>query len=140
MPSRILSVSFDCRDPYLLAQFWAAVTGFVEDPDNSNQPGDPEAVLVDPKGLHAELLFLAVPEDKTVKNRVPLDLRPDVTRDEEVERVLALGATMVDDLRRPDGTGWAVLADPEGNELCVCRSAAERDDVLAPVDTGFRHF
>jgi predicted enzyme related to lactoylglutathione lyase len=48
------------------------------------------------------------------------------TRDEEVDRVLALGATLVADHRRPDGTGWVVLADPEGNEFDVERSAAER--------------
>jgi predicted enzyme related to lactoylglutathione lyase len=50
----------------------------------------------------------------------------DRTRDEEVERLLGLGATLVADHRRPDGSGWAVLADPEGNEFCVERSAAER--------------
>lgn len=48
------------------------------------------------------------------------------TRDEEVERLLASGATLVADHRRPDGTGWATLADLEGNEFCVERSAAER--------------
>jgi predicted enzyme related to lactoylglutathione lyase len=50
----------------------------------------------------------------------------DRTRDEEVERLLGLGATMVADHRRPDGGGWVTLADPEGNELCIERSAAER--------------
>ncbi|MET8083354.1 VOC family protein [Micromonospora sp. NPDC005194] len=49
-----------------------------------------------------------------------------VIRDEEIERVLGLGATMVADRRHADGTGWAVLADPEGNEFCVLRSAGER--------------
>ncbi len=73
------------------------------------------------------LLFIRVPEAKVVKNRVHLDVRPDEgTRDEEVERLLALGATVLADRRRPDGTGWVVLADPEGNEFCVERSAAER--------------
>ena len=68
-----------------------------------------------------------MPEPKTVKNRVHLDLEPtDRTRDEEVERLLKIGATLVADHRRPDGTGWVVLADPEGNEFCVERSAAER--------------
>ena len=68
-----------------------------------------------------------MPEPKTVKNRLHLDLVPvDRTRDEEVDRVLGLGAVLVDDCRRPDGTGWAVLADPEGNEFCVLRSEAER--------------
>ena len=74
-----------------------------------------------------EVLFLAVPEGKSVKNRLHLDLEPaDRTRDEEVERLLAVGAVHVADQRRPDGTGWVVLADPEGNEFCVLRSAAER--------------
>jgi hypothetical protein len=69
-----------------------------------------------------------LPEDKTVKNRIHLDLRPqDRRRDAEVERVLGLGATLVNDLRRPDGTGWVVLADPEGNEFCVERGQADRD-------------
>ncbi len=87
-----------------------------------DKPGD-EDVLIEGAGL----LFVTVPEPKTVKNRVHLDLQPkDRTRDEEVERVLALGATLVDDRRNPDGTGWAVLADPEGNEFCVERGAAER--------------
>ncbi|MCI0687970.1 MAG: hypothetical protein L0Y54_12130 [Sporichthyaceae bacterium] len=62
-----------------------------------------------------------------MKNRMHLDLQPqDRTRDEEVERVIGLGATLVDDHRKPDGTGWVVLADREGNEFCVERSAAER--------------
>jgi len=68
-----------------------------------------------------------VPEPKTVKNRVHLDLMPDDrTRDEEVERLLGIGAALVADHRKPDGGGWVVLADPGGNEFCVERSAAER--------------
>jgi hypothetical protein len=56
-----------------------------------------------------------------------LDLEPvERTRDEEVERLLRLGATLYDDQRRPDGMGWVVLTDPEGNEFCVVRSRAER--------------
>jgi predicted enzyme related to lactoylglutathione lyase len=53
-------------------------------------------------------------------------LQPGQPRDREVDRLLGIGATMVDDRRQPDGRGWAVLADPEGNEFCVLRSAAER--------------
>ena len=57
------------------------------------------------------------------------DLVPtDRTRDEEIERVLALGATSFDDLRQPDGTGWLVLTDPEGNEFCILRSDLEIPD------------
>jgi hypothetical protein len=120
------NITFDCADPYALAGFWSQVTGYEEDPENGNQPGDPEGLLVGPDG-QPNLLFIAVPEPKTVKNRVHLDLRPtDRTRDEEVDRLLGLGASLVADHRQPDGTGWAVLADPEGNEFCVERSAAER--------------
>lgn len=122
MTSLVRHVTIDCSDPYTLASFWAQVLdGRLADDDS---PGDPEAV-VDSAG--ASLLFLRVPDRKSVKNRVHLDLQPqDRTRDEEVERVLALGATLADDQRRPDGTGWAVLTDPEGNEFCVERSQAER--------------
>ena len=62
-----------------------------------------------------------------VKNRVHLDLWPtERTRDEEVTRLLGIGATLFEDHREPDGTGFVVLADPEGNEFCIERSAKER--------------
>jgi hypothetical protein len=120
------NITFDCADPYLLAGFWSQVTGYQEDPENPNGPDDPEGYLARPDGQPG-LLFIKVPEPKTVKNRVHLDLVPtDTTRDEEVERLLGIGAALVADHRRSDGTGWVVLADPEGNELCIERSAAER--------------
>ncbi|KPC68068.1 glyoxalase, partial [Thermoactinomyces vulgaris] len=72
------------------------------------------------------IFFNQVPEPKTAKNRLHLCLRPKTTREEEVERLLGLGAALVHDRRNADGTGWAVLADPEGNEFCVLSSAAER--------------
>ena len=72
------------------------------------------------------LLFIPVAEGKTAKNRQHLDLAPDEgTRDEWVERALALGATVVGDHRTPEGPGWVTLADPEGNEFCIERGAAE---------------
>ncbi|MFD6244503.1 VOC family protein [Streptomyces roseolus] len=122
MSSLVRHVTIDCADPYALATFWAEVLdGTLADDDN---PGDPEA-LVESAG--ASLLFIRVPEGKTVKNRVHLDLQPqDRSRDEEVERLLALGAKLVGDHRRADGTGWATMTDPEGNEFCVERSKAER--------------
>ncbi|PSJ30481.1 glyoxalase [Streptosporangium nondiastaticum] len=87
-------------------------------------PGDPQALVT---SAAATLLFIRVDDPKTVKNRVHLDLQPqDRTRDEEVERLLALGATLQGNHRRPDGTGWVTLHDPEGNEFCVERSAGER--------------
>ncbi|WP_367134132.1 VOC family protein [Saccharothrix sp. HUAS TT1] len=122
MTSLVQHITIDCQDPYALAGFWSLVTGRPLTDEDS--PGDPE-VLVDLGGGPA-LLFIRVPEAKSGKNRVHLDLRPDTTRDAEVERLVGLGAALVSDMRRPDGTGWVVLADPEGNEFCVERSAAER--------------
>ncbi|QRP44507.1 VOC family protein [Amycolatopsis sp. FDAARGOS 1241] len=122
MPSVVENTTFDCRDAYALAQFWSGVLGRpIADGDS---PGDPEVGIE--LGHGGTLLFIEVPESKTVKNRVHLCLRPDVARDTEVGRLLAAGATMFDDRRRPDGTGWAVLLDPEGNEFCVLRSKAEK--------------
>ena len=71
-----------------------------------------------------------MPDARTTKNRLHFDLRPrEGTRDEEVERVRGLGATEVGDHRGKygPGTGWVVLADPEGNEFCILRSQAEVD-------------
>ena len=76
-------------------------------------------------GSH-RVLFIQVPDTKQVKNRLHFDLRPaEGSRDEELARLLELGATTVADHRQPDGTGWVVLADPEGNEFCILRSLAE---------------
>lgn len=122
MVSVLHNVAIDCTDAYELARFWSEVTGVPLDPDD--KPGDEEMQIPLPEG--PALYFNQVPEPKTVKNRVHLCLRPESTRDEEVTRLLALGATLVADRRNPDGTGWAVLADPEGNEFCVLRSAADR--------------
>ncbi|MGW9522290.1 VOC family protein [Streptomyces diastaticus] len=122
MTSRVRHITLDSHDPYRQGRFWAQVLGGrVSDEDF---PGDPEALVL---SEGAVLLFVTVPETKTLKNRVHLDLQPeDRTRDEEVARLLGLGARLVDDRRRPDGRGFAVLADPEGNEFCVEPSAAER--------------
>jgi predicted enzyme related to lactoylglutathione lyase len=121
----IRSITVDCADPYRQAVFWSQVTGWQEDPNDTNHPDDPEGRIVSVHGI--SLLFIPVPEGKAVKNRMHLDLIPSTsTRDEEVVRLLDIGATLVADHREPDGTGWVTLADPEGNEFCVERSAAER--------------
>ncbi|TQM82113.1 putative enzyme related to lactoylglutathione lyase [Saccharothrix saharensis] len=122
MTSLVHHITVDCKDAYALAGFWSRVTG--QPISEHDHPGDPEALVALPEG--PGLLFIQVPEPKSVKNRVHLDLQPDTTRDAEVERLLGIGAALVSDMRRPDGTGWVVLADPEGNEFCVERSAAER--------------
>ena len=76
------------------------------------------------------VLFIEVPEPKQIENRLHLDLRPvDLTRDQEAERLFAHGATGRRP-RRPDGSGWFTLADPEGNEFCVLRSDLEVVDSL----------
>ena len=129
MTSRLQNLTVDCADARALAWFWAQVLGwnvyYDEDPEVLIAPAFPPAPAQRPT-----MLFIPVPEGKTAKNRVHPDLEPtDRTRDEEVERVVALGARITDDRRNADGTGWVVLADPEGNEFCIERSAAERPAV-----------
>lgn len=121
----IRHITFDAHDPLALATFWAEVTGYaVED-----EPEDDEVLIEPPQPGLPGLLFIRVDDGaKTVKNRVHLDIQPPTgTRDGEVERLLALGATVHEDHRRPsDGLGWVTMRDPEGNEFCVERSAVER--------------
>jgi catechol 2,3-dioxygenase-like lactoylglutathione lyase family enzyme len=119
MALRIQCTCIDARDPAAQGRFWADVLGW-----RITHEEDDEVVLEPPAGspedgVVPDLLFLRVPEDKVVKNRLHLDLRPD-DRDAEVARIEALGATRVDVGQGPDVT-WVVLADPEGNELCVLR-------------------
>ena len=126
MTARISHTTFDATDACAQSVFWAQVLGFAQDPEDPNEPGDEECMIFSPDGTQ-RILFIEVPETKQVKNRLHLDLAPaSGTRDEELARLLDLGARIVDDLRRPDGPGWVVLADPEGNEFCILRSDAER--------------
>ncbi|MCL8025114.1 VOC family protein [Nocardioides bruguierae] len=114
----------DCRDAYALSQWWKALLGYTDLPDDPNEPGHEECMILDPDTGH-QLLFIEA-EPAPGRNRLHLDLRPRTgTRDEELARVLALGARQLHDRRLPDGTGWVVLADPEGNEFCVLRSEEE---------------
>ncbi|WP_434445016.1 VOC family protein [Lentzea sp. E54] len=122
MVSVLQNVAIDCANAYELALFWSKVTGRPLHPDD--KPGDRETEVLLAEG--PVLFFNQVPEPKTVKNRLHLCLRPETSRDEEVRRLLDLGATFVADHRNPDGTGWAILADPEGNEFCVLRSESDR--------------
>lgn len=123
MTSEIWHVTIDCVDPFALGSFWAQALGVALADDDA--PGDPEA-QVSARG--ARLLFVRVPEAKSTKNRVHLDVRPaEGNRDAEVERLVTIGASVHEDHRRPDGSGWVTMFDPEGNEFCVVRSAAERE-------------
>jgi predicted enzyme related to lactoylglutathione lyase len=117
MALRIETVSIDARDPLSLAGFWSSVLGWEHGEDDE---GD---VWVEPgrghpdRGSMRPLLFLAVPEMKSIKNRIHLDLRPD-DQAVEVSRLEALGAVQVS-VGQSGQEGWIVLADPEGNEFCV---------------------
>jgi hypothetical protein len=127
--SLIATVTVDCANAYELSEWWKPVLGYTDVADDPNEPGDEECLIRDPEGGQS-LLFIEVPDEKAAKNRLHLDLQPrDLTRDEEVARLLAHGATEVADHRGiyGPGSGWVVLADPEGNEFCVLRSQAERD-------------
>jgi predicted enzyme related to lactoylglutathione lyase len=82
------------------------------------------------------VLFIEVPEGKEIKNRIHFDLRPlDLSREDEIERVLALGAKVYADHRQPDGRGWMTLTDPEGNEFCILRGELELPDPYAHLVT-----
>ena len=106
--------TIDADDPVALGRWWATALGWVVVDE------DPEEFEIRPSVDRLPgLLFARVPEPKTSKNRLHLDLRPD-DRDAEVERLLGLGATRAD-VGQGDQT-WVVLADPEGNEFCVLSS------------------
>ena len=133
MASRLTEISLDCHDPDLLADFWTAALDWVvlhREPGlvEIGPPRDDDQALLDAvrSGPVAPTMFLAaVPEEKVVKNRMHLDLSPvDRSSEEEVDRLLALGATRAD-IGQTGNESWTVLADPEGNELCVLRSLAE---------------
>lgn len=113
----IRSFTIDSPDPYRIAQWWCQAFGVPPSPEDF--PDDP-AALCD-LGHGPRLLFERVPEPKTVKNRAHIDILAGLRRDEEVERLIGLGASMYEDHRRPDGSGFVVLTDPDGNEFCVER-------------------
>ena len=144
MPTPI-QVVIDCADPDRVARFWAAALGYkIQDPPAGfasweewlAAQGIPQSewnsasAIVDPDGVGPRVYFQRVPERKTVKNRVHLDLNVgggrDVPDDErkrrisaEIERLQPLGATVVRPLGEERGEWWAVLQDPEGNEFCL---------------------
>lgn len=118
VPSAVFNVTFDCIDARVVAEFWSSVTGFAL--EWVDMPGNPFWIAAAPAGGWPRLVFVTVPEQKAVKNRVHLDLMPD-GRDQagELKRLTALGARVIDDRRELDPGGWVVLADPEGNEFCL---------------------
>jgi hypothetical protein len=117
------TLSVDCADCVVAASFWASALGYELDPDSDVE----SAYIGDPSGRTAGIFFERVPEPKTAKNRMHLDLRPSGSMAEEVERLQGLGATVGPFIEEPasavDGqaTFWTVMQDPEGNEFRVLR-------------------
>lgn len=115
MPSRLAVIAIDCHDSRTLSDFWCSALGWavrdIDGPDIGIGPDDPDLPGID---------LLTVPEAKTVKNRLHLDLRADetTTAADEVRRLLSLGARHVD-VGQPADARWVTLVDPEGNEFCV---------------------
>ena len=134
MTARVAHTTVDCRDAYALSEWWKGVLDYVDIEGDPNLPGHDERMIVSRDGSH-RLLFIEVPEGKSGKNRIHLDLEPvQGRRDDELARLIAHGAVEVADLRGKygPGSGWVVLADPEGNEFCILRSAAERAAASSP--------
>ncbi len=128
MTSRFTELVLDCHDPERLAAFWCAALDFtvIERSEGKVEIGswEPTVEEVRARQMPPTMVFVRVPEGKVAKNRLHLDVSPiDGNTDQEVTRLLALGATRADVGQGAD-RGWVVMADPEGNEFCVLRSLA----------------
>jgi predicted enzyme related to lactoylglutathione lyase len=120
MPSRIAVIALDAVRPRVVAEFWCAVLGWEIVEEDADGIG-----IAPPDGSGPTIDVFAVPEAKTVKNRLHLDLRADgVSTAEELARLQGLGARRVDVGQGPD-VSWVVLADPEGNEFCLLARAVQ---------------
>jgi hypothetical protein len=105
----------DCHDPKLLADFWCAALDYRLD-----EIDEEDAIVTPTVGPGWTMLFQTVPDEKVVKNRLHLDVRPSASMAAEVARMEQIGAisiTRVDE----GGSFWTVMGDPEGNEFCVLR-------------------
>jgi hypothetical protein len=124
---RWYSVVVDCHDPVAQGRWWAEAIDwriFYEAPDEVvviPAWALDEGRVIPPAEHGPGLIFVPVPEGKTAKNRLHIDLAPspDAGQEAEVRRLEALGATRVDVGQDPDQVTWVVMADPEGNEFCV---------------------
>ena len=115
-----LVVVIDCGDLDRAAQFWSSVLGYARSGGSSGAYQG----LVPSDGQGVEILLQRVPEVKSGKNRLHLDLRT-AELDSEVERVVALGALrLTSEPVREEGWSWHILADPDGNEFCVLQPPA----------------
>ena len=116
MPVRLHHIVIDAHDLPGLARFWAQALGWKVLSDRED-----EIVIGTDQNAPVGICFMPVTDAKTVKNRVHLDLTSGAAdRDQEIDRLLALGARRVD-IGQTGAESWTVLADPEGNEFCVVR-------------------
>jgi hypothetical protein len=115
MSSKLVALCVDANDPLRLARFWASALGWQTSGDTGGA-----IALVPNDGTRFQIRFLPVPEEKAGKNRIHLDLTTTSTDDQTgtVERLVELGARHIDIGQDPDEP-HVVLADPEGNELCI---------------------
>jgi predicted enzyme related to lactoylglutathione lyase len=110
-----LGLVLDCADPDKLAEFWSAAIGYT-----TLGGAGSYVLLADADGRQPKLLLQRVPEAKPGKNRMHLDIET-ATVDDEVARLEELGAKRLEgEARAEHGTHWVIMADPEGNEFCVC--------------------
>ena len=119
-PHGELVVVIDCSDLDRSARFWVAVLGYQASPPGGGSGGSGRYLGLQPEsGVGIDVLLQRVPDVKSQKNRLHLDLRtPDL--DAEVRRVLGLGATLLtSEPVTEDGWAWHILGDPDGNEFCV---------------------
>jgi predicted enzyme related to lactoylglutathione lyase len=112
-----LGLVLDCADPNRLAEFWSAAVGYTVSGGAGNY-----VMLTDKAGHKPKLLLQRVPEQKAGKNRMHMDIDLDTPAvDEEVARLESLGARRIEaEPYEEHGMRWIVMADPEGNEFCVC--------------------
>jgi hypothetical protein len=124
MASKFTELAIDCSDPHALARFWCSVLDYEvqEEDEEVVTIGAPTLGKEHPGPVPPTLTFARVPEGKSGKNRLHLDVNPsDRDQDEEVRRLLELGAQHAD-VGQTGDESWVVLADPEGNEFCVLAS------------------
>jgi predicted enzyme related to lactoylglutathione lyase len=118
MTQSLLAIVVDCRDALSQARFWASVLGHGVSERNTG-----EFEVSHPEDLSTPLYFMNVPEPKSVKNRLHIDITTDRQLDEEVARLVKSGGALIE-MRRDPSTlenpdTWVVMQDPEGNEFCV---------------------
>lgn len=128
MTSRFTEVTVDCHDPERLAAFWCAVLDFkvIDRSEGKVEIGSWEPTVEDVRArqMPPTLQFIRVPEGRSAKNRLHLDVSPiDAGTEDEVNRLLGLGASRADVGQGADRS-WVVMTDPEGNEFCVLRTLA----------------